>query len=28
MDGRLAARNLQPSGACFTLVLPLAGETA
>lgn len=28
MDGRLAARNLQPSGACFTLVLPLAGDTA
>ncbi|CAB3920546.1 sensor histidine kinase [Achromobacter deleyi] len=24
MDGRLAAHNLQPSGACFTLTLPLA----
>lgn len=28
MDGRLAARNLQPAGACFTLALPLAGDAA
>ena len=28
MDGRLAARNLQPSGACFSLTLPLAGGPA
>ncbi|PND35121.1 sensor histidine kinase [Achromobacter pulmonis] len=25
MDGRIAARNLSPAGACFTLSLPLAG---
>ncbi|MDH4554115.1 sensor histidine kinase [Pseudomonas sp. BN417] len=28
MDGRIAARNLDPSGACFTLRLPLAGADA
>jgi K+-sensing histidine kinase KdpD len=25
MDGRMSARNLSPSGACFTVSLPLSG---
>jgi len=28
MDGRIAARNLSPAGACFTVSLPLAGAAA
>lgn len=28
MDGRIAARNLSPAGACFTLSLPQAGTPA
>ncbi|WMD22360.1 ATP-binding protein [Achromobacter seleniivolatilans] len=28
MDGRIAARNLSPAGACFTVSLPRSGATA
>ena len=28
MDGRIAARNLSPAGACFTVSLPQAGAAA